>query len=686
MSYEYVRTQNLDISGESGYWASLGRRVSYTYRFVLKEYYDAAENKSRLCLASAKLKVDLNDSVAIWGKILLNGTVLGHYGGVGITTPYNSFAAYAQGNDGITVRHDAEGAAPPVTVSFAQAAGQPSWIGSNFGFSPASGVLVGFPTGTTRSVPLTAHARGSSIASCPAAAATLSQLSLSVERSSPAYCHRAVFSSGGTQLYLSEPFASTLRFTVPRSWFDSFPSAVSLPVTVSVQTYTDSGCSVPVGSAATASLTVTADGGMKPALSSGWATASPYNTGSAAASVNGYVKGFSRAQISFHPNKITMANGASAASYSVSCQGATDSASPYRTPVLTAASAQIVCKVTDSRGRSASETLTVSVMDYARPKLSGISLFRCRADGTADEDGTYYKVKAAVGFSPLGGANSCSLDCAIAQTGGSYGQSTALTSGEYKTLGPISLDKSYTVRICAADSLGGNAVYYAAIPTRKWAMKFRADGLGVAFGKAAETDRALEIPGDWSFLRGGTPMQSGAVFLADANTAGGFVGQLSLFRWDGSSLNTPYSEGAAVFSQGFIVESVATGGAKTQLAFPAGQARLFIRRYYAGAWTAWDRLASASELPSVPRVQSGTVYAAVSSNANCSTSVSFPTAFSAPPSVTVNYAGSLSSAATLAALGWSVRSVTETGFELLVGIAASVSFSSALFRWQAIGS
>ncbi len=108
MAYEYVRTQNLDVSGESGYWASLGRGVHYTYRFVLKEYYSAEENRTRLCLAGARIKVDLNESAAIWGKILFNGAVVGHYCGVGITTPYNSFADYAQDGGYITVRHDAE--------------------------------------------------------------------------------------------------------------------------------------------------------------------------------------------------------------------------------------------------------------------------------------------------------------------------------------------------------------------------------------------------------------------------------------------------------------------------------------------------------------------------------------------------------------------------------------------------
>ena len=344
-------------------------------------------------------------------------------------------------------------------------------------------------------------ALASTIASCSSSVATQGSFQLSVARSFSAYYHKATFKVGSTVLATSSAFAASLSYTVPRSWFNGYPSSSSLSVTVSVQTYTDSSCATAVGSPAAASFTVTADALMKPTLLSGWATAAPYNTG-AAAGKSGYIKGYSRATVTFDASKISMANGAALASYSVSCQGETTGASPYRTPVLNETSVSLVCTVTDSRGRSSSQTLTLSVYDYANPSLSGISVFRCGSNGTASEDGTCYSVRATASCSPLGGQNGCTLSCALAAAGGAYGTETTLASGAASVLGTISADASYTVRLTATDALGNTALYYASVPSRKWAMKFRPAGSGVAFGKAAEHDRALELPADWSVLIG----------------------------------------------------------------------------------------------------------------------------------------------------------------------------------------
>lgn len=342
----------------------------------------------------------------------------------------------------------------------------------------------------------------STIASKTSSVATQGTFTLSVSRKSSAYYHKVTFKIGSTTLEpSSSAFATTLNYTVPRTWFNNYGSQTSLTVTASVQTYTTSACTTEVGSPATTSFTVTADSGMKPVVSSGWVTFAPYNTG-ATASISGYVKGYSKAQATFNSAKISMSNaaGATISSYSITCQGTTDSSSPYQTPVLTSTSVSVTCTVTDSRGRTASETFTLSVYDYSKPSLSGISVFRCTGTGTASEDGTNYSAKATSTFSSLNGQNTCTIKVSHAQSGGSYGTEYTLTSGTARVIGSLSVDKSYTVRIIATDSLGNSATYTASIPTKTWAMKFRPNGQGVAFGKAAEHDKTFEIADDW-YLR-----------------------------------------------------------------------------------------------------------------------------------------------------------------------------------------
>src|SRR5690606_11044318 len=52
----------------------------------------------------------------------------------------------------------------------------------------------------------------------------------------------------------------------------------------------------------------------------------------------------------------------------------------------------ITGKVTDSRGRSASKTVTVNVLPYAVPKITGFVLQRCKQDGSDNLTGEYVKV------------------------------------------------------------------------------------------------------------------------------------------------------------------------------------------------------------------------------------------------------------------------------------------------------
>ena len=64
------------------------------------------------------------------------------------------------------------------------------------------------------------------------------------------------------------------------------------------------------------------------------------------------------------------------------------------------------------------------------------------------------------------------------------------------------------------------------LPTRRWAMKFRPDGQGVAFGKAPEQARCLELPGDWQIRLGQESLwlalhPVGSLVLADSAPAEG---------------------------------------------------------------------------------------------------------------------------------------------------------------------
>ena len=421
------------------------------------------------------------------------------------------------------------------------------------------------PIGSTASstVYITENA-ASSIASSTSTVATGGTYSLTVNRLASTNYHIATFKyNNATTLYTSGTFATSLSFTVPRSWFTNYSSITSLPITVSVQTYNSGGTAI--GSPATASLTVTADADMKPVVSTGWATLAEYNTG-AVSGFTGYVKGYSKAEATFDDDYIDMSDavGATIASYSVTCQGETDSTSPYLTPILASTAPQVVCTVTDTRGRTASETFTLSVEDYANPILTGLNVIRSDSLGVADEDGQYFKATATATFSSVNSQNSCSLTAAAAPSGGSYGAENTMAasavSGTSYSLtfgGSYSPDTSYTIRITATDTVGNVTYWYATIPTRKWAMKFRVTNnevAGVAFGKAAETDNLFEVTPDWDVQIGGD-----LTVLGTINGGGGGGGGAMFFP--SQTVNTATNAeifritNAAITTQTVVVEA-----------------------------------------------------------------------------------------------------------------------------------
>ena len=353
--------------------------------------------------------------------------------------------------------------------------------------------------------------RQSVIAALPESAHTLDTVTLNVTRYNTAFRHKATITAGAATLWTSDAFETSLAFTPPRSWFDSFPNAAHLPLTVAVSTYTDQSCTTQVGSAAEGYMDLLPDAGMAPEIAAGFASAAPSNTG-VVQGISGYVQGYSKAQITIDPTKATLKNNATVASYSVACQGDVKSGSgtSFTTEILTGSAAiPITVTVTDSRGLTASETLTIQPLLYAPPTITTVQLFRCDGLGQADDDGRYISVSAVGYCSPLPDGqnpqNTLTLTAQCKQGSGSYGASVQIPNGGASILGAgiLDPDQKLTLQITATDTLTNAATATRILPTRKWAIKFHPQGDGVAFGKPLEYgSKHMELPSDWSILFG----------------------------------------------------------------------------------------------------------------------------------------------------------------------------------------
>ncbi len=496
------------IPGPSGWTSQSGNGK---LRLELSRSYDRSTNKSTLTfrLYVSSTSAEGNFQVTRGGTLKVNGSTL-------VSFPQNILYTVPVFRDGnwrqvtsaastpgpsewtVELSHDAAG---KLTVSAEVDLSlwyQPGGTLYTMRFDSSAAITVQEP-------------RGSAIESVTSPVNTGDTMTLSVSRASSAFCHKATLKCGSTVLYTSGAFATSIGIPAPRSWFQNYPNNASLACTVSVQTYTDQSCSTAIGDPATASVTLKADSGMRPVLQAGYAAAAPDNTGTAAAGITGYVSGVSRARVTLDPTKLDMsaAVGASVASIAVTGGGVEDTASPYITGVLTG-TATITVTVTDSRGRSAVQTLTVGCMPYAPPTVSQARAARSDSAGEESEDGNYARVFAAAGCSSLEGQNSVTLSVSFAHGGGSFGPEQTVPSAQWTCLGgDHNPDLPTRVRFRAADALGNSAETVALIPPRVWAMKFRESGLGVGFGMKPDEDRVLQLPAGWKIKIGNTIVAQG---------------------------------------------------------------------------------------------------------------------------------------------------------------------------------
>lgn len=184
-------------------------------------------------------------------------------------------------------------------------------------------------------------------------------------------------------------------------------------------------------------------------------------------------------------------------------------------------------EMTDSRGRSVSVTGdSVDVYDYNAPTIAQLSVQRCNAEGTIQNEGTYVCVQGAfhVGAS-VGGRNGVTAKCRYREIGGSWSNYTAIEDTSAVVGGSMPATKTYEMEIAATDSIGETKTVYAIIPTAEVALHLREGGKGAAFGKYAEKE-ALECAWDAYFDKNaqvdGT-LKAGTLETTGAATFGGNV-------------------------------------------------------------------------------------------------------------------------------------------------------------------
>lgn len=188
--------------------------------------------------------------------------------------------------------------------------------------------------------------------------------------------------------------------------------------------------------------------------------------------------------------------GSTIKSYSTTFDGKTYTGSQWTSGVISrSGTLNLVTTVTDSRGRTAKQTLPITVLAYTAPKISAFKVQRCNSAGAVDEtNGTYAKLTLTYAVASLNSSNTAAVkveyrsstaseySALISKTGAALsGSSTYLPTGV-----TFPTDNQYTMRLTVTDWFGASSAYTAILPSGAVVLDLKADGLGIAFGKTAE--------------------------------------------------------------------------------------------------------------------------------------------------------------------------------------------------------
>lgn len=221
------------------------------------------------------------------------------------------------------------------------------------------------------------------------------------------------------------------------------------------------------------------------------------------ATVDGWgvgVKGYSYIHYS---TSVSGLNSATVKSYTVTFAGGNTKTTASGDSVVLSNKGSVAVKVviTDSRGKTASDTESVYFYDYGNPGYKNQNAFRCNSDGTANPVGTYLsKVITAVNSYSCGGNNT--LTCKwrfklVSDPETRWSAYASLTSGS-KDVSPSNLNpgKPYLVELVVTDALGTASSIKVTVPTENVPFNLKEGGKGAAFFGYSQTDGALEVYGD----------------------------------------------------------------------------------------------------------------------------------------------------------------------------------------------
>lgn len=289
-------------------------------------------------------------------------------------------------------------------------------------------------------------------------------------------------------------------WTVPLSIANSYPSSTNGTITIGLNTYNGN---TQIGGTQTVNLDITIPASVAPSVSA--VTVSEAASG---LSNFGYVQTKSKLKI------VASASGSYSSSirsyvYDIGSQSYSGLENTYTMSeeVRDSGTVAVTVTVTDSRGRTASKTVSITVLAYSPPQITHFECSRCGdANGSANANGQYLKVTFGYSVSPLNNKNKANylLKYSVYDDGkwGGLTSGTQYTySGTYISATAIlNTASTYQIGLVVTDSFG-TASFYKEIGTAVRLLSYIVKRFAIAIGKIPEKDSTFEVALETVFNR-----------------------------------------------------------------------------------------------------------------------------------------------------------------------------------------
>lgn len=286
-------------------------------------------------------------------------------------------------------------------------------------------------------------------------------------------------------------------FQISTTWMNAIPSSVSGTGSVTVETYAGSTL---IGSNSY-SFTVTVPASIVPTIGSVTATRID-NTVPAGWGI--YVQNKSGVKIT--ANSCSGAYSSTIVSYVYSGGASASSTSNTYTlsPITQSGTISFTVTIKDSRGRTASKSASITVYQYSAPSFTASVAYRCTSAGESNENGTYIGARSNYNLSTCNGKNTATLQAFYARSDSSSWTNGATQTPNVASVfggGTINVNYTYRVLFRVTDAFG-YVDKVVDVNTSLYTIFFKRGGQGVAFGKVAERECAVEISPEWGLYHG----------------------------------------------------------------------------------------------------------------------------------------------------------------------------------------